>query len=124
MHHLPLSHQYNAPGIMIFGGPNCKASHGHGSSPDPSFRSTIVITDDGLTHTGLALREEGQVLILVDANGEELRIPLDTIEERVVSPLSPMPTVAIDVVSEKDFLHLMTYLLAQQQDVESATTGE
>lgn len=91
---------------------------------DPSFRSTVVITDNGLTLTGLALREEGQILILVDANGEELRIPLNTIEERVISPLSPMPTVAIDVVSEEEFYHVMEYLLAQQQHVESPATSK
>ena len=91
---------------------------------DPNFRSTVVITDDGLTHTGLALREEGQVLILVDANGEELRIPLDTIEERMISPLSPMPTVAIDVVSEEEFYHLVEHLLSQQQDVTPQTTSK
>ena len=63
-------------------------------------------------------------MILVDANGEELRIPLNTIEERVISPLSPMPTVAIDVVSEEEFYHVMEYLLAQQQHVESPATSK
>ena len=91
---------------------------------DPAFRATIVITDDGLTHTGLALRDEGMVLILVDAEGKEQRIEHGTIEERFDSPLSPMPTVALDVVTEREYYDLISFLLSQQQEVPAAATSE
>jgi putative heme-binding domain-containing protein len=78
---------------------------------DPAFQSTIVITDKGLTHTGLALRDEGQLLILVDAEGKELRISHGEIDERHTSSLSPMPNALEKTLNEKDFNHLMRFLL-------------
>jgi hypothetical protein len=52
--------------------------------------------------------------VLADAQGKEVRVPLDEIEERVVSPLSVMPSNVPDLVSEADFVHLMGYLLSQR----------
>lgn len=78
---------------------------------DPAFQTTIVITDRGLTHTGLALRDEGQVLILVDSEGKELRISHGEIDERYTSALSPMPNALEKTLNEKDFNHLMRFLL-------------
>jgi len=78
---------------------------------DPAFQSTIVITDKGLTHTGLALHDEGQLLILVDAEGKELRISHGEIDERHTSPLSPMPNALEKTLNAKDFNHLMRFLL-------------
>ncbi len=40
-------------------------------------------TTDGRNLTGLALREEGNILVLADAQGKEVRVPLDEIEERI-----------------------------------------
>src|SRR5690606_9688638 len=51
---------------------------------DQAFRTTQVVTTDGRNLIGLALREEGNILVLADAQGKEVRIPLDEIEERVV----------------------------------------
>ena len=59
------------------------------------------------------LREEGEVVILADAQGKEVRIPKGTIEERTVSQLSPMPANLVEQITEADFYHLMAYLLAQ-----------
>ena len=83
---------------------------------DPAFRTTVVITDDGLTQTGLAVRDEGKVLILADSEGKERRIEHGHIDERFVSPLSPMPKVATETVSEVDFYHVVKYLLDQKQE--------
>jgi putative heme-binding domain-containing protein len=82
---------------------------------DQAFRSTAITTTDGRALTGLALREEGQVLLLADAQGKEVRVPLAEIDQRSVSPLSPMPANVIDVLSEPDFYHLLGYLLQQRQ---------
>jgi hypothetical protein len=88
-----------------------------------------VITDDGLTKTGLALRDEGQVLILVDSQGHELRISHDTIEERFTSPLSPMTSAAEKTITEEDFSHLVCFLLeltpaAEQPPADLELKGE
>jgi putative heme-binding domain-containing protein len=85
---------------------------------DQAFRSTLLTTIDGRALAGLALREEGQVLVLADAQGKEQRVPLAEISERGVSPLSPMPANAIELVKEAEFYHLLGYLLSQRQAAE------
>ncbi|MBX7166924.1 MAG: c-type cytochrome [Pirellulales bacterium] len=82
---------------------------------DQAFRSTLVATTDGRSLSGLALREEGQVLVLADAEGKEVRVALDDIDERSATPLSPMPGNLADLVPEADFYHLFAFLLSQKQ---------
>jgi putative heme-binding domain-containing protein len=79
---------------------------------DPAFQTTIVITDRGLTRTGLAVRDEGKVLLLVDSDGNELRIPHDEIDERSMSSLSPMPAALEKTLTDADYLHLVRFLLS------------
>ncbi len=83
---------------------------------DQAFRTTQVVTTDGRNLIGLALREEGNILVLADAQGKEVRVPLDEIEERVISPLSVMPSNVPDLLSEADLVHLMGYLLSQRAE--------
>jgi putative heme-binding domain-containing protein len=78
---------------------------------DPAFQTTIVITERGLAHTGLALRDEGKVLLLVDSEGKELRIRHDEIDERYTSALSPMPAALEKALTDEEFNHLMRFLL-------------
>jgi hypothetical protein len=73
---------------------------------DPTFRTTIVITDRGITRTGLAVRDEGQVLLLVDSDGEERRISHGEIDERTTLPLSPIPTAIEKALNAEDFIDL------------------
>jgi putative heme-binding domain-containing protein len=80
---------------------------------DQAFRTTLVTTDDGQAMNGLALREEGQVLVLADNQGKEVRVRLDNILERSVSPLSPMPANVAEQLGEAEFYHLLDYLLSQ-----------
>jgi putative heme-binding domain-containing protein len=80
---------------------------------DQAFRTTLVTTDDGQTHNGLALREEGQVLILADNQGKEVRVRLDNILERTNSPLSPMPANVAEQLGESEFYQLLAFLLTQ-----------
>lgn len=85
---------------------------------DQAFRATVVSTSEGLTLSGLVLREEGAVLVLADAQGKEVRVPLAEIEERVVTKLSPMPNNVADLVPENDFVNLLAFLLSQRQKSE------
>ena len=39
---------------------------------DQAFRTTQIVTSDGQIVTGLALREEGEILVLADAQGKEI----------------------------------------------------
>ena len=81
---------------------------------DQAFRTTQVVSTDGRILSGLALREEGKVLVLADAQGKEVRIAEDEIDQRVVNPLSLMPSNVPDLVNEQDFVHLLGYLLSQR----------
>jgi putative heme-binding domain-containing protein len=81
---------------------------------DRAFRSTVINTTDGTTLAGLVLREEGQVLVLADDKGKEVRVPLDEIDERVVTRLSPMPGNVADLLPEADFYNLVAFLLEQR----------
>jgi len=81
---------------------------------DQALRTTVVELKNGQVVSGLLLREEGQVLVFADAQGKEIRISKETIEERTSSLLSPMPANFADQVSEPEFYHLMAYLLQQR----------
>jgi putative heme-binding domain-containing protein len=81
---------------------------------DQAFRATIFALKNGQSVTGLVLREEGEIYVLADDKGKEVRVPKNTVEERSVSQLSPMPANLVDQITEMDFYHLMAYLLQQR----------
>ncbi|MBX9791121.1 MAG: HEAT repeat domain-containing protein [Pirellulales bacterium] len=81
---------------------------------DQAFRSTQIVTTDGRVLAGLALRDEGNMLVLADNQGKEVRVPLDEIDDRQVNGLSPMPANVADIVTEEDFGHLLAFLLSQR----------
>jgi putative heme-binding domain-containing protein len=81
---------------------------------DQAFRSSTLALKNGQIVNGLVLREEGEVVVLADAQGKEVRIPKNTIEERTVSLLSPMPANLAEQIPETDFDHLLAYLLTQR----------
>jgi hypothetical protein len=70
----------------------------------------------GQVVSGLLLREEGDVLVLADAQGKEIRVPKPTVEERSTAQLSPMPANLAEQIAELEFYDLMTYLLSHRED--------
>ncbi len=80
---------------------------------DAAFRSTVVTLKDGKNLSGLILREEGEILVVADDKGKEVRVAKGDIDEKRTSQLSPMPANVAEIVSEKDFYDLMAYLLTQ-----------
>jgi putative heme-binding domain-containing protein len=81
---------------------------------DQAFRSTVFALKDGKNVTGLVLREEGEIYILADAEGKEMRVPKNTVEEKAASQLSPMPANLVDQIAEADFYNLIAFLLQQR----------
>jgi putative heme-binding domain-containing protein len=79
---------------------------------DQAFRATTLVLKNGQLVSGLVLREEGEVVVVADAQGKEVRVTKGTIEERTVSQLSPMPANLVDQIPEADFYHLLAYLLS------------
>jgi len=81
---------------------------------DQAFRTTVITTKSGQTITGLFLREEGNIVILADPQGKDVRVDKAAIDDRAFSPLSPMPSNFAELMSEPELLHLMAYLLNQR----------
>ena len=81
---------------------------------DQAFRTTVITTKVGQTVSGLFLREEGNVVILADKDGRDVRIEKGTIDERRLSPLSPMPSNFAETIGDAEFHHLLAYLLSQR----------
>jgi putative membrane-bound dehydrogenase-like protein len=89
---------------------------------DQAFRLTTLELKKGQVVAGLLLKEEGQVLVLADAQGKEVRVPRDAVAERSSSQISPMPADFADKIPEADFYHLLAYLL-EQRPKEAKTAG-
>jgi putative heme-binding domain-containing protein len=81
---------------------------------DAAFRQTTLMLKDGKSLPGLVLREEGQIVVLADDKGKEIKVPKDDIDSRRTSLLSPMPANLYETIPEKDFHDLMAYLLTQR----------
>ncbi len=82
---------------------------------DQAFRTTNLSLENGQVVSGLLLREEGEVLVLADAQGKEVRVPRSTVQERQTSQLSPMPANLVDQIPEEDFYRLIAYLLSKRE---------
>lgn len=81
---------------------------------DQAFRLTTIALKDGRVLSGLLLSEEGDVLVLADSQGKENRITRETVEDRKVTPLSPMPADFAEKLPEADFYDLIAYLLSRK----------
>jgi putative heme-binding domain-containing protein len=79
---------------------------------DQAFRSTMLVLNDGQVISGQVLRDEGEVVVLADQQGKEVRVRQDEIEERAPSQLSLMPTNLADQMPESEFRNLLGYLLS------------
>jgi putative heme-binding domain-containing protein len=90
---------------------------------DQAFRATNLALENGQVLSGLLLREEGEVLILADAQGKEVRIPKGSVVERSTLPLSPMPANLTDQIAEADFYRLMAYLLSRREPANPPPSG-
>jgi putative heme-binding domain-containing protein len=85
---------------------------------DQAFRLTRLNLKKGQVVSGLLLREEGEVLVLADIQGKEVRVEKSAVDERTTVQLSPMPDNFVDQVSEADFYNLLAFLLKQRSPVE------
>ncbi len=89
---------------------------------DQAFRATQVLTKDGRTIVGLKLRTEGEVLIMANNEGKEVRIPTAEIDKQGETKLSPMPANLADTLPPEEFYHLVKFLLSQRQPPAEAKT--
>jgi putative heme-binding domain-containing protein len=81
---------------------------------DQAFRLTTLNLKNGKIVSGLVLREEGEIVVLANDQGKEVRVPKGDVAERIVSQLSPMPANLINQIPEPDFYNLLAFLLKQR----------
>ncbi len=90
---------------------------------DQAFRLTILTLKDGRVVRGLLLREEGEVLVMADDKGKEVRVAKNDVDERTTSQQSPMPATFAEQIPEPDFYNLMAFLLKLQVAPGTKTAG-
>ena len=89
---------------------------------DQAFCTTQLLTAGGRIVSGLVLREEGKLLVLADAQGKEVRVALEDIDERQLAPLSLMPGNVSETVGETELPHLFGYLLSLKEIISPQST--
>jgi putative heme-binding domain-containing protein len=80
---------------------------------DTHFRIHEMTLRNGSTAMGYVRGEAGQVVLLVDAAGSEQRIAKGDIVTDKELPVSPMPSVFGQTLSEADFHALIGWLLSE-----------
>lgn len=80
---------------------------------DTHFRLHEITLRSGATALGYVRGEAGQVVLLVDAAGHEQRISKGDVVTDKELPLSPMPAVFGQTLSERDFHSLIGWLLSE-----------
>jgi putative heme-binding domain-containing protein len=91
---------------------------------DQAFRLTTLNLKKGQVVSGLLLKEEGEVLVLADAQGKEVRVAKDAVDERSTSQISPMPANFAEQIPETDFYNLLAYLLTLQASKTETPSGK
>lgn len=82
-----------------------------GRNVDAHFRLRVIKRKDGSTFAGLVRGEVGELLICVDATGQEHRIPKGEIVSNTETGLSLMPAGFGHAIPEADLHHLVGWLL-------------
>jgi putative heme-binding domain-containing protein len=82
-------------------------------SIDDKYRQLIVALEDGTTRTGVVAAEDDAALTLLSGTPpKEVRIPKQSIDDRVPSPVSIMPSGLLNTLDKEQILDLLAYLLA------------
>lgn len=85
---------------------------------DPKYRSTMIATADGTIASGLLVSENDQEVQIFD--GKAIRkILVKDIEERALQTQSSMPEGTAATLAPSEFIDLIEYLSAQNQEVKT-----
>jgi putative heme-binding domain-containing protein len=80
---------------------------------DEKYRQVIVALEDGKTHIGvIASEDESTLTILSGSPPKKLRIPKQSIDDRVASPVSIMPGGLLNTLDKEQILDLLAFLRA------------
>ncbi|MBD3673844.1 MAG: c-type cytochrome [Planctomycetaceae bacterium] len=79
------------------------------------FSAVIVVTEEGLVHTGVVVNLNGDSMTLnTDLTDPNKRVNIDRkkVDELTVSKVSPMPVGLFDRMTEEEILDLVAYLIS------------
>lgn len=80
---------------------------------DEKYRQVIVVLENGKSHTGVVASEDQTSLTLLSGSPpKKLEIPKKSIDDRVASPVSIMPSGLLNTLDKEQILDLLAYLLA------------
>ena len=88
---------------------------------DVAFRTTTIVTNDGKAYSGLLKELEGNRISIIDSQAKETILQTDSVEERLASTNSPMPSNFGETLKEDQLKDLVSYLLKQRKLVEPST---
>ncbi|QDU80280.1 hypothetical protein Pla110_20060 [Polystyrenella longa] len=74
-----------------------------------NYHTTVIITEDGKTFSGIKVRETDSDVILRNADDNEFSVPLDSVDEEFQGK-SMMPTGLTDSLTEAEFVDLVKFL--------------
>lgn len=80
------------------------------------YRSTLIVTTDGQPVAGLVVGENDKEVEIFDGKATR-KIAKDEIDERKIQQQSSMPEGAAGTLAPSEFVDLLEYLAAQNQDV-------
>lgn len=77
---------------------------------EDQYRTQVVITNDGKSHSGVVVEKTAKEIVLRPANGMDIRIPLHAIEEILPQPISLMPEGILRDLTAQQAADLLAYL--------------
>lgn len=80
---------------------------------DAAYRLSVFTMNDGNVISGRERGREGALIVVVDFQGNEIRLPASEVKDRQQSELSLMPPTLVESLPEKDLYDLVTWLLTQ-----------
>ena len=85
------------------------------------FQTTSMLLDTGVVVTGTLRHEDDKKAVLLNADGKEVEVDLETVEDRVQG-LSAMPEDLMKFMSQRDLRDVVEFLSSQRN--ESSTKAE
>jgi putative heme-binding domain-containing protein len=82
-----------------------------GKAVKEGYHAIVVATNDGQVITGIKIRQDDQQMVLRDADGKELAVPLATVEEQKEAG-SIMPAGLVDSLTRAELVDLVRFLSA------------
>lgn len=86
---------------------------------DPAFRSTRLDLKDDSIVTGLVRSRSTDTIVLADATGKDLKVPVSEVAAEKLSEMSAMPMGFDQALSKEDLNHLLAYLLTLRTEAKN-----